>query len=786
MLKIIIQKKYQKHQQQARAIQNNHNNNSSYNHDQLAPDIVFSVFFYMSRKELLTQVSLVCKEWYKIAHHKQLWWHHTLVLNPYYYDTKKYRFETNGGQCRVRSPMTPVSASSPWTSSAVSGNNANNNNNNGLSSMLLSLNKLSNSNNQSPISPSSPVTSVSPAAQLFHYKHYHYKNNMLKESVHTSISKMSRIPKPITVLNCKSYYMEQVFVSKISSSNGENDNKISSFSANSVALVSPVVSAISAGVDNFLRSGNNNNGNSNESFFTKIGRNLLKPLMPLSGADAQASYSTGGSGGNYTPTAHMPIIERSEELEKRLLENNPSLSKRYRHTLTVVERSDGARFLYMIGGVKSNAAQQQAEFAEDEVYVIDLNTLESRNQPNISNNNNININSNNNPAIDGSNNTPLPSSSLYYAVKVKGKPPHLGKHTACAYYGSNNNVKRRSKDYPLIYIFGGAENDQVTNHLYVFDLNTNEWHLIKSTNNNGQCPPPTTNHQACIIGHEMYVIGGGIGNKMVPSNHVWVLNCDTFEWKLLDKCTNHQLFTPRLGFVMISVNSKILIYGGGYWQQNSPVDRYWKEKYTDLFIFDTKTHAFTKIDTSGPHPLTGTFPAHALLGSNWFIIGGAYDQEVSNEIYMLDIVTFTWRRLNHKFYGGDSLCAAALSIKSKHDYFNTTRLESHHEQSDADTSTGEGDPMHLVEEDTDEHGTTTMKCDNDEGHQQHDDNTIMSDLGKKRATSRLGTRKHHHHLSKPLNNAIFIFGGYCYHPLGSLEILHLNYLDVINKIGFSQ
>lgn len=288
------------------------------------------------------------------------------------------------------------------------------------------------------------------------------------------------------------------------------------------------------------------------------------------------------------------MFERDESFEKRIAATLPP--KRYRHSLTTVALAD-RQLIYMIGGIRTTAGAQADHLAENVVYVLECF-----------------------PDYKG-NSIPIG----FKPVEVVGKPPHLGKHTSVAYQGPLD-------DFPKMYIFGGVENETVTNNLYVYDLKTNVWTLIDK-GKQWVRPTPRTNHQVCVIGNEMYCIGGGIGAKMVPSNEVWVLNLDTLDWRLVP-CKNADLFTPRLGAVMIHVNKKLLIYGGGYWHQTTAFDRYWKEKYTDLFVLDTETNVFTKIETTGVHPLTGTFPTHALIGAHWYICGGAYENEISNGMVM--------------------------------------------------------------------------------------------------------------------------------------------------------
>lgn len=242
--------------------------------------------------------------------------------------------------------------------------------------------------------------------------------------------------------------------------------------------------------------------------------------------------------------------------------------------------------------------------------------------------------------------------SPFKRVKVVGKPPHIGKHTSVLF----EDIMVNDLPGPKILIFGGVEDDQVTNNLFYFDLNTNVW-LWRQFDEDEAAPSPRTNHTAVAVDDYMYIIGGGIGTNMIPTSEIWRFHVYDHEWEQVQFTGDTDAFTPRLGAVSTVVNHKILIYGGGDWHQTSIEDRHWREKYCDMFFLDTDTNVLTKIDRKHCPiaPLVGTFPANALIGSQWFIVGGAFDNRISKHIYSFDTVTYQWRKFHETFYGGDSL-----------------------------------------------------------------------------------------------------------------------------------
>jgi len=781
----------------------------------LPADIVYTVFLFASRSDLLKVHSLVCKEWYRIAHLKQLWWFHTLVQNPYYFEQStalmwqqnRNMMMTSSGSSSslvqlqqqassfnssLPSPNTPIvqhqhqqlpffnpSASMPFSSTTSSSSS--------LSNALQNNNMMFNFS-----SAAEPNTPVSPAAQVFQFKHYFaaessslnnntnnnrraassaaadllpvapsrkqsrtqflmavddmpkrrkrslqalqtYNNangeqvddSMLVNASSSNASNSSSSASSPTstnsssssslnndhtmtmLLDCRGYYLEQALVKKFTTCTLAPANSSANLHYYQLQQVQPAITPTSANTNNNatnnfnfpttpstpvtpmtagagapaitpLPNANNNNAAPQYHAFptTPLQQQQQSDQVPdtptrnfLRNLASRFSFGMGGSSSSTpsspakssNPFGNVPLIQADTNLESMLVANGPG--KRFRHTMTAIT-VEGKECLYIIGGMRQRSAPQPTGAAtaaaaaaavdsgEDVVFRIEF--------------------ANDNSSVSCT------------RVPVIGKPPHLAKHSACAYYAPidhfsfGNNGKNNTTSRPQIILFGGAENETVTNNCYVYDIHSSTFEKLDFSSQEQEqkmqqkfnpfqapsVPTPRTNHSAAIIGNEMYIVAGGIGQTMTPTSEIWVLNLLTRRWRLITNINNAQVFTPRLGCAMTVLNNKLVIYGGGYWKYVSPTQQCWGAKYQDLFIYDTESCTFTRIEAKGnERPSTGTFPASALCGAHWFIMGGAFEQKISNEIYMLDLVTFTWKRVNNNFYGADSLHACVIQNK---------------------------------------------------------------------------------------------------------------------------
>jgi len=314
------------------------------------------------------------------------------------------------------------------------------------------------------------------------------------------------------------------------------------------------------------------------------------------------------SGASSTPTPQTPqgqsqkksshLFFRDAQLEEHLFENKKYQrpAQTYRHTLTTVpSMASGAQTsdkIYIIGGLHNTLNVQPPELREDFVQTIEM-VDSSTMTPSSPGSSLITPSTPTNPSSP----TPFNFKKLFTfgkekrlervsgfkKVRVQGKPPHLGKHSTVLYEKPNHPSK--------LIIFGGVVDNNVSNDLYTYDLESNVWEKDVYSSQD-LVPAPRTNHSCVVIGNLMWLIGGGIGQNMTPTNEIWTYNLDTNIWKRVENVKNIDVFTPRLGCAAAEINGRILIYGGGYWLQRSLTDRYWRE------LRDMKFRWKQKMETS--------------------------------------------------------------------------------------------------------------------------------------------------------------------------------------------
>jgi len=88
----------------------------------------------------------------------------------------------------------------------------------------------------------------------------------------------------------------------------------------------------------------------------------------------------------------------------------------------------------------------------------------------------------------------------------------------------------RSSDYynnKILFFGGGVKGGRFTNELIAFDLQNRRWERIETT---GDSPCPRYKHQSCIVGEQLFVIGGGCYLPPEETVDVYVLSLKTWVW----------------------------------------------------------------------------------------------------------------------------------------------------------------------------------------------------------------------------------------------------------------
>jgi hypothetical protein len=448
---------------------------------------------------------------------------------------------------------------------------------------------------------------------------------------------------PVYKLNCRDYYMEKILVKR--SCNTLTNKMLSQSTPSTPGDSSP----------------------------TTLKRKLMMSWKPIVSTESQMLF------------VHDRQFEKrmkiAQENSSRFGHYNPHA--RHRHTITCTSPDESS--FVMIGGFKyannitvpANANDDNEIDDADVVHEFDTTTAHFQQ---------VRIRTPTSPLSPGTfdhfafsnsaNTSGAPSSGSHTRTNsLSGKPLQFGKHSCVCI------------DNKRLLLFGGTEgeNTVVTNNLYIYNLHTKEW-IQKEFAPDALQPSPRTNHQAALVvgpsgKREMYVVGGGVGQEMTPTDEIWALDVGNYTWRRVDvKLKKGQKtcpFTPRLGFTMHELNNKLIVYGGGYWHQNGQ-EKKWKEYYRELFVFDVKTSTWTNIDMSHciDHvPKSGTFPVSCRVGAHLFVVGGGIVWDVSSEVNVLDLVTFKWRKVtSEQSYAADSSACITLKDYSEDPRYPKTKI----------------------------------------------------------------------------------------------------------------
>jgi len=211
------------------------------------------------------------------------------------------------------------------------------------------------------------------------------------------------------------------------------------------------------------------------------------------------------------------------------------------------------------------------------------------------------------------------------------KVPNFSRHTACL-------VKDR------VYVFGGFDGFGTNFDLAIFDPKTNTWTNVNKSRVKGQIPASRTNHAAAAVGSRMFVFGGNNNNEAGSYqvlDDLHVLDVDTLTWSR--PAVTGDKPTARSGHCLITVGKKIVLFGGGVWNETAG----WVDKFNEIFVLDTDTFHWTKPTCSGVVE-TSTFAIPFAVGRFLFIFGGGSKPKhcVTNDMYILDTATNVWSTPN--------------------------------------------------------------------------------------------------------------------------------------------
>ncbi|KAF0987038.1 hypothetical protein HZS_7238 [Henneguya salminicola] len=195
----------------------------------------------------------------------------------------------------------------------------------------------------------------------------------------------------------------------------------------------------------------------------------------------------------------------------------------------------------------------------------------------------------------------------------------------------------------FVFLFGGTcypFGRTISNTLSMFDFTTKRWEVLSAKNNEPSInqPQPLYGSLMFYYGESVYIYGGSYALDFSNSMHKFCLS--TRKWSLVRHQGNIPLPSYRVAGTI--VGHRLLIFGGSSVQLSERFRNYW--------AFDLITKIWSKHSTSPVkfYPISRIFESFTFTSTHGYMSGGESEsKECLNDIWSIDLSTFTWRQLNY-------------------------------------------------------------------------------------------------------------------------------------------
>lgn len=158
----------------------------------------------------------------------------------------------------------------------------------------------------------------------------------------------------------------------------------------------------------------------------------------------------------------------------------------------------------------------------------------------------------------------------------------------------------------------------------------------------------------------MYVFGGEHEPRVPIGSTVHRLDLQTKEWSACRAINEDSKPVPVNAATVCSIGDVIYIFGGrsGLTEDEGPTN--------DMYSFNTKSNKWSKLETSGDHPLARSYHAMAALDNKLYVFGGCAENSRMNDLYSFDVTCNRWEKQpNHDVMearGGAGLVAVGVCV----------------------------------------------------------------------------------------------------------------------------
>eukprot|EP01080_Neovahlkampfia_damariscottae_P011437 gene11437-4604_t len=187
----------------------------------------------------------------------------------------------------------------------------------------------------------------------------------------------------------------------------------------------------------------------------------------------------------------------------------------------------------------------------------------------------------------------------------------------------------------FVYVFGGEyQRYSDGNELTKYNLDTNEWNLIYFENTD-ITPSCRIYHCGCSCSKDIYFFGGEYLTE-VQFEELWKLD-ENEKWNHIEPKSYYNPLGRR--YASLESNNEYLYLFGG---------RNEEKRFNDLWQFNTLTCCWKEISTDGNEIPKPRASHTSIIKNNTMWIYGGNNGGITNELFSLDLFSFTWKKYETK------------------------------------------------------------------------------------------------------------------------------------------
>ena len=186
-----------------------------------------------------------------------------------------------------------------------------------------------------------------------------------------------------------------------------------------------------------------------------------------------------------------------------------------------------------------------------------------------------------------------------------------------------------------LYIIGGwlGQGPLAADDLHILDLEALRW---MTPNTFGEPPGPCNMHTADAYKEKIYVFRGGDGEHYLNDLHE--LNTATLKWIKVENNAKGQAPPPRANHSSALIKQNLYIFGG--WDGT--------KRLNDLFMIDLDSMQWSQVQDWGESPVPRAGMSLCNVNDRLYLFGGSGPHaQCFNDLYIFEPLNSTWTHCNN-------------------------------------------------------------------------------------------------------------------------------------------